>query len=155
MAKETIARKSKDNVYLPLEFHGQLSGQIDYIDKNYGKEAVREYLKQFASVCYVPLKQKLRERGLITLKERFENIYKLEGGKIKIDYSEDQMTVEVEVCPAVTFMRNNGLAVARLFYETIKTTYETICEGTLFAAELLAYDELTGHSVIRFSRRNQ
>ena len=155
MAKKTITRKSKDNVYLPLEFHGELSGQIDYIEEQYGEEAVREYLKQFASVMYAPVKQQLREQGLIALKERFERVYKLERGKIKIDYSEDQMTVEVESCPAVTFMRNNGLTVAQLFYETIKTTYEVICEGTSFAVELLVYDEFTGHAVIRFFKRKQ
>ena len=85
----------------------------------------------------------------LTLKERFEKVYQLEGGKIRIDCSEDQMTVEVEACPAVTFMRRNNLPVAELFNETIKTTYETICEGTPFAVELLEYDAQTGRSIMR------
>ena len=155
MTKRTMTRTSKDNLYLPLEFHGELSGQIDYLEQQYGPEGVREYLRQFASAFYAPVKQQLQRRGLIVLKERFEKVYELEGGKISIDFSEDQMTVEVRACPAVTFMRQHNLPVARLFNETIKTTYETICEGTPFAAELLEYDVQTGHSVMRFYRRQK
>ena len=43
--------------------------------------------------------------------------------------------------------------VASMFYETTKTVNETLVEGTDFAAELVEYDDETGHSVQRFYRR--
>jgi hypothetical protein len=153
MTKQTIRRRPEDNEYLPLEFHGQLSGQLDYLEEKYGEDAVRRYLWQFASHFYAPLTQTLKERGLVALKERFETIYALEGGTISICFSEDEMVVEVEACPAVTFMRAHGQHVARLWYETSKTTYAAICDGTPFASEMVRYDPQTGQSTHRFYRR--
>ena len=153
MAKLTLRITPEDNLYLPLEFHGELSGQLDYIEEKYGPDAVREYLRDFARCFYRPVREQLQERGLIALRERFEEVYRHEGAHFSIDFCDDEMTVEVEACPGVTFMRKNSLVVARLWNETYKTTYETICEGVPFAVELLEYDEETGHSVMRFWRQ--
>ena len=153
MAKQTIRRTAANNVYLHKDFHGALSTGIEYLDQQYGPEAVRAYLRQFSSTFYAPLTQALQERGLSALQEHFERIYRLEGGKIQIAFSEDEMILEVEACPAVTHMRQHGYPVARLFYETTKTVDEAICEDTPFLSELLRYDEQTGRSTVRFYRR--
>jgi len=153
MAKKIMRRKASDNIYLHKDFHGSLSIGIEYLDQHYGAEAVRQFLRQFASAFYAALTEDLRQRGLIALKEYFERIYQLEGGKIKIDFSKDELVITVKACPAVTHMRKNGYHVARLFYETTKTVNETICGETPFAAEMLQYDKQTGKSLIRFFRR--
>lgn len=153
MTKQTMTRKASDNVYLHKDFHGALSRGIEYLDQHYGAEAVRDYLRQFASAYYAPLTQSLKERGLVAMREHLERIYAVEGGKIDMAYTQDELLLKVEACPAVTHMRQYGYAVARLFYETDKTVYETICEGTPFAAEFLAYDPETGRSATRFYRR--
>jgi HSP90 family molecular chaperone len=155
MAKQRMRRKASDNVYLHKDFHGALSAGIEYVHQNYGEEAVREYLHQFASAFYAPLTRAVNERGVIALKEYVEQIYTVENGKANIAFSEDEMVVEVQACPAVTHMRKQGYHVARLFYETTRTVYQAICEDTPFAAELLEYEEETGHSVVRISRRGQ
>lgn len=153
MAKETMTRKAADNEYLHKDFHGALSNGIEYLDKTYGEEAVREYLRQFADSFYAPLKEDIKKHGLIALKEHIEKVYKIEGGTVDIAFSEDEMTVRVAACPAVSHMRSHGYHVARLFVETTRTVNEAICEGTPFAAELLEYDDETGRSVQRFTRR--
>jgi hypothetical protein len=155
MATLVMQRKAADNPYLPLEFHGQLSGQLDYLEQKFGEDAVRRYLWQFATAFYAPLKQAVKERGLVALKERFETIYKLEGGKIQISFNEDEMVVFIEACPAVTFMRAHHQPVARQFSETLNTTYAAVCEGTPFAFEMLDYDMEMGRSHVRFFRRSQ
>lgn len=153
MAKETMTRKAADNEYLHKDFHGALSNGIEYLDRQYGEDAVKNYLRQFANSFYAPLKKDICERGLIALKEHIEKIYKIEDGKVDIAFSNDEMTVRVKACPAVTHMRSHGYHVARLFVETTRTVNEAICEGTQFAAELLEYDDQTGASVQRFTRR--
>ncbi|MEN6358418.1 MAG: hypothetical protein ABFD83_15195 [Armatimonadota bacterium] len=153
MAKETMTRKAADNDYLHKDFHGALSNGIEYLDRQYGEEAVRDYLQQFANSFYAPLKQEICKRGLAALKEHIEQTYKVEGGEVDITFSEDEMVVKVKACPAVTHMRSHGYQVARLFVETTRTVNEAICEGTPFAAELLEYDDQTGASVQRFARR--
>ena len=93
--------------------------------------------------------------GLVALREHLERIYEIEGGQIDIAFSDDEMLLDVEACPAVTHMRDaaHGYAVAPLFYETSRTVYAAICEGTPFASEWLRYDEVSGRSAVRFFRR--
>ena len=153
MAKEVMRRKASDNVYLHKDFHGGLSGGIEYLHQHFGEEAVREYLREFTRAFYAPLIDQINQRGLVALKERLEEIYALEGGQIRVSFCEDELILQVEACPAVTHMRERGYPVARLFVETTKTVNEALCEGTPFGAELLEYDEQSGRSVQRFYRR--
>ena len=153
MAKETITRRASDNEYLHKDFHGALSAGIEYLDAQYGPQAVRQYLRRFARSFYSPLTEQIRRRGLEALREHIEAVYRREGGQVRITAGDDEMLVEVQACPAVTHMRQHGYAVARLFHETIGTVHRAICEGTEFDAELVSYDKQTGRSVQRFFRR--
>ncbi len=153
MAKEVMTRKASDNEYFHRDFHAGLSGGIEYLDRHYGEDAVREYLRRFTASFYAPLTSALKERGLIALKEHFEQIYEREGVEVRLTFSEDELLMAIDACPAVSHMRRRGYHVARLFGETTRTVDETLCEGTPFSAELLEYDEQTGRSLVRFYRR--
>ena len=155
MTKEVINRKAADNEYLHKDFHGALSVGINYLHKNYGEQAVCDYLRQFALTFYAPLMVELQKRGLVVFKEHFENIYKIEGGTIEISLSDDELVLTVDGCPAVMHMRENGYLVAERFHETTKTVNEAICEGSDFDFELVEYDQETGRSVQRFYRRSK
>ena len=150
-----MSRCASDNEYLHKDFHGALSAGIEYLHKNYGQQAVRDYLWQFADTFYSPLKAALKERGLMALKEHFEKTYRIEGGKVDFTISDDEMVMKVPFCPAVTHMREHGYPVASLFHETTKTVNEAICDGSDFAFELLEYGKQTGRSVQRFYRRSK
>lgn len=153
MAKLCIERSAADNVYLHKDFHGALSAGIEFLDQRYGEEAVRDYLRQFTLAFYAPLRRALNQRGLVALREHFQRLYELEGASFRVASTDDQMVLEVEACPAVTHMRERGYPIARLFVETTRAVNEALCEGTPFAAELVEYDEQTGHSIQRFYRR--
>ena len=153
MAKETITRRAADNTYLHKDFHGALSTGIAYLESQEGPEAVREYIRQFARTFYAPLTRSIQAGGLRVLRDRLESIYATEGGRIRITFSEDEMLLEVEECPAVMHMRQNGYAVAPLFHETSRSLYPAILEGTPFASEWLRHDPETGRCAVRFYRR--
>ena len=153
MPKEVMERRAADNEYLHKDFHGALSIGLDYLAEHHGEKAVRDYLHEFAGAYYFPLKEQLRQRGLIVLKEHFEKLYAIEGGSIEIDFSKDEMVLRVASCPAVLHMREHGYTVSPYFIETTRTVNEAICEGSGFTAELLKYDEQTGRSVQKFFRR--
>jgi hypothetical protein len=155
MAKEVIHRSAADNEYLHRDFHGALSAGLEYVDRHYGADAVRDFLRQFAAAFYAPLTEDIKHRGLAAVKERIEKIYAEEDGDISISLSGDELVVEVSACPAVTHMRANGYAVSALFGETTRTVYEAICDGTPFEVEMLEYDNQTGRSRIRFYRRSE
>ncbi len=153
MAKQIIHRTADDNQYLHPDFHGALSVGIEYLHDNFGEDAVRRYLWQFAQTFYAPLTDALNDRGLVALEEHFRNIYQLEGGAAEFRMSGNELEIRVDACPAVTHMRKQGYPVARLFRETTDTVNQAICHQTPFAAELVQYDEQTGRSVQRFYRR--
>jgi hypothetical protein len=81
MPKEVMTRQAADNVYLHKDFHGALSRGIDYLHQQFGAEAVREYLWQFATAYYAPLKEDLRRRGLVAIQEHLERVYRTEAGR--------------------------------------------------------------------------
>ncbi len=153
MTKRVMRREASDNVYLHKDFHGALSIGIQYLEKNFGEEAVREYLRNFTNTYFAPLKEQIRQRGLLALKEYFEELYEKEGGEVATTLSDDELIVRVAACPAVTHMRQHGYAVANMFYETTRTVNEALVAGTDFAAELVEYDDETGRSVQRFYGR--
>jgi len=152
MAKQVMHRTAGDNEYLHRDFHGALSAGIEYLHEDYGDEAVRDYLWQFARSFYAPLTAALERRGLVALEEHFRRVYALEGGAVRLALSEDELRIEVDACPAVTHMREHGYPVARLFRETTETVNRAICHATVFSAELLDYDDRTGRCVQRFYR---
>ena len=153
MAKEVIRREARDNVYLHKDFHGALSAGIEYLDKTFGEEAVRQYLRQFTAAYYAPLIAAVRLRGLVALRDHFAQVYQEEGAQARFRLTDDELFIELDACPAVTHMRQHGYPVARLFGETTRTVNEALCQATPFAAELLDYDEETGRGVQHFYRR--
>ena len=154
MPKQVMDRRAADNQYLHSDFHGALSSALIYLHERFGDEAVREYLRRFARSFYAPLREDMQRRGLAAIAERLRRVYEDEGARVQIDLSEDELTVRVEACPAVTHMRAQGYAVSPLWHETIHSVNEAICEGSAFAFELLDYDEQTGASTGRFYRRD-
>ncbi|MDD4268835.1 MAG: hypothetical protein PHO07_16985 [Pirellulales bacterium] len=153
MPRETMRRQASDNEYLHPDFHGALSVGIEYLHEKYGEQAVRQYLWQFARTFYAPLTEALNTRGLAALAEHFRTVYALEGGAARFSLSEDELRIEVDACPAVKHMRQQGYPVARLYRATTETVNRAICHETPFAAELVEYDELTGRGIQRFFRR--
>ena len=151
--KEVMTRRAADNVYLHKDFHGALSCGIDYLHRHFGAPAVRRYLRDFTLSYFAPLRNELKIRGLVALKEHFAKGYCTEGGDAQIELQADTLTVRVQRCPAVAHMRDHGYAVAELFHETTRTVNETLCEGMPFTAELLDYDPQTGAGTQRFQRR--
>ncbi len=153
MSKEVMRRQASDNRYLHKDFHGALSVGLEYLRTHYGDDAVRQYLWQFARAYFTPLSEAIRRRGLVALAEHFDSLYEAEGHPARIELTDDELTVQLEACPAVTHMRRRGYPVSPLFVETTRTVNAAICEDTPFVAELLDYDTQTGRSCQRFRRR--
>jgi hypothetical protein len=153
MAKEVMTRRAADNAYLHKDFHGALSTGIAFLTERYGAEETREYVRRLARGFYAPLTREIRERGLPALRDHLARVYQTEGAEVSLTLSGDELLLEVPRCPAVTHMRGHGYAVAPLFFETSRTLYEAVCEGTPFASSWEAYDPETGSTRVRFHRR--
>lgn len=155
MPREVMDRRAADNVYLHRDFHGALSNALIYLEERFGPEAVRDYLRQFALRFYAPLRAEIARQGLPAIAEHLRRIYAEEGAEVHLELNDDALTVRVDACPAVTYMRAHGHRVSPLWRETTATVYRAICAGTDYDFELLEYDDETGASVGRFSRRQE
>jgi hypothetical protein len=153
MPTEIMRRTATENVYHHPDFHGALSCGLEYLQDHYGPESVKDYLRDFVTAFYAPLKKELQTRGLEALREHFTKLYNDEGGDARITLNADVLLIEVAACPAVMHMRRKNYPVARMWSETTRTVNEVLCDGTAYAADLVSYDEATGRSVQRFFRR--
>jgi hypothetical protein len=155
MPKEIITRKASDNPYFHKDFHIALNYGINYLHDNFGEEAVREYLAQFAASYYSLLKKSLLENGLVTIKEHYEKTYKIEDAEFKINYSPDEMNIHLFASPAVMHIKGGGHPVSPVFHETVLTVNKEICRNTPFECEMMAYNDENGAYKLRFYRRGR
>ena len=155
MPKQTMTQKSSDNPYFHKDFHILLNYGIDYLHKNIGEEAVREYLIQFAVTYYSPFKSAIQDKGLLAIKEHYEKIYKIEGAVFDISYSQDELIIHLMASPAVMYIKAEGHSVSPLFRESVATVIKTICQDTPYDVEMLEYHEYNGSYRMRFFRRQE
>lgn len=153
MALERMHRSAADNTYLHKDFHGALSVGLLFLEKEYGADAVREYLRDFALHYHAPLRGALCTEGLAALRRYFEAIYSTEGATFQITGDADTLLLTIAACPALAHMRRCGHPISPLFHETGRSVYAALCEDTPFAYERRAYDPATGASSHFFSRR--
>jgi len=155
MSKQTITQKTSDNQYYHKDFHIALNFGIDYLHRNFGEEAVRAYLTQFASVYYSPLIEAISEKGLLAIKEHYENIYEIEKAVFDMSFSQDKLIIQLSASPAVVHIKANGHTVSELFHETVSTVNKIICRNTPYDFELLEYNNSNGAYRLRFFRRDE
>ncbi len=153
MSKQILTRFASGDTYFHKDFHIALNLGIEYLHQNFGAEAVREYLVQFANAWYAPLKQQVWETGLEAIRKHFRKIYDLEGADFTMNFSEGELLIHLLASPAVRHIQSRGFAVSDLFSETVITVNETICESTPYKCEIQKYDEETGGYTLRFFRR--
>jgi hypothetical protein len=155
MAKEIIRQKAADNTYLHRDFHIALNYGLDYLNKKFSEDAVREYLTQFANSYYSPLKRAIQDKGLLAIKEHYEKIFEIEGARFDIRFSQDELIIHLLASPAVLHIKAQGHPVSESYYESVATVNKTICQETPFDIEMLEYHEDNGSYRVRFFRRQQ
>ncbi len=155
MAKKSFSQKSSDNLYFHKDFHIALNFALEYLCEQFGEEAVKEYLVEFAKSYYAPLKKEMVKRGLAAIKEHYEQIYELEGAGFNINFEKDSLTIFLKASPAVLHIKSGKHMLSPLYVETVSTVNNEICRGTPYAFELISYDEETGGYTMRFYKKEE
>jgi len=143
---EVIDVRASQNTYLHKDFHIAMNTAIEYLSVKYGEDAVKDYLTEFARSFYAPLIRDINARGLIAMKEHYERIYSIENQAIEIEFNEDELSIYIPACPAVTHIMAVRGKISPLFVETTRTVNEAICECTSYSYDLVEYDSKTGRS---------
>lgn len=141
---KVIERKASDNKYLHKDFHIALNLLMTYLFDHFGKEALINYLKQFAQAYYKPLNQKLRSGDKEALVNYFKDIYEKEEWPVNITSNENSVEITQDACPAISHIVQNGGKPCPYYRETYNTVYKIICENTPFEYVLEYFNDETG-----------
>ena len=131
------------------DFHGALSYGIQFVEAQYGREGLEDFLARLAGSVYRPLVEGLRTRGLDALREHWQSIFELEGGEFAIAMEEATLVLTVHRCPAVCHMREHHYAIADHFCEHTRIVNDAVCRAAGYAASV-EYDQDAGRCIQRF-----
>ena len=155
MAIQVMDRKAADNKYLHRDFHVSTDAGLAYVGKLWGDAGVKEYLERFTHSWYGPLIADLREQGLKAMREHIEKTYNTEEAAdvLHINANENELSVLIDRCPAVTYMRSIGHEPSPWYRELTSTVNSIIAREGGFDFEMISYDEQTGKAAYRFCKR--
>ena len=156
MEKRFMERKAADNKYLHRDFHKLLDVGLAYIGARYSDDGVRQYLREFATVYYAPLIEKIKLNGLAELAAHIRAIYELEEASdaLTLKLDEQSLSARVEKCPAVEHFKTIGHTASKWYAETTRVINETIADLANLSYSQHFYDEETGKCEYSFVRRN-
>ena len=155
MDKLVMDIRPGDNKYLHRDFHVTGDNGLKYVGERYGDNGVREYLTTFAKAYYKPLFEAYRKEGLQALLDQQKKLYEDEEMPevFHAELTEDSLTVTVDRCPAVTFMRSHGYEPSRWYIEMTRTVNMVIADELDLGFTLEYYNEEDGACKYRYFRR--
>ena len=155
MTKKSITQRSSNHTYFHKDFHIALNYGIEYLYKNFGENAVDEYLMQFTKNYHVPLKKSLCSIGLIAIKNHYKKIFKVEGTTFDMDLSKDEskLTIYLHASIAVQHIKENGHKVAPSYEKTVSVVNQEICKNTPYDCNMTNYNQDNGAYKLEFFKR--
>ena len=149
-----VDRTAEDNKYLHREFHNYMSMGVEYLVKNFGKDAAEKYLKRFAHNYYAPVIAEIKAQGLQRLEVFIEKTYEIEeaSDKLHTELTADSLVVKVDACPAVTFLKTHGWEPSVWYYLTTETVMGTVAEEAGLSFRMVSYDAENGKAEYCFKK---
>lgn len=141
-----IDMKSEDNKYLHRDFHTSTDNALKYCGDKFGRDEVIKFLREYVRSFYAPKILEIKEKGLQSLKSMIEETYEKEEASslLHADISDGCLTVTVDKCPAIEYMRSLGQKPSEYFIECTKTLYDEIAKESGLAFTLEYYNEMGG-----------
>ena len=141
-----VDMKREDNKYLHRDFHLLGDNALKYCAEVYGKDGLAEFLKVFTLGYYAPLIKKISENGLAVLEEWLKKKYETEEAPDSLHtvLSEKKLTVTIDKCPAIAFMRTLGKEPSEYYVEETRSVYGAIADASGYSFTLEYYDENGG-----------
>ena len=155
MEKIVMDITAEDNKYLHKDFHVTGDNGLVYVGKMYGDNGVREYLEQFTKAFYVPLFKAYEEKGLKAIRDYQQDLYEKEEMPevFHAELTDNDLTIVIDRCPAVTFMKEHNYTPSRWYIELTRTVNMVIADVLDLGFSLEYYNEEDGACKYRFFRR--
>ncbi len=146
--------KSTEKEYFHPDFHSSLNMGLEYLGANYGTDAVKEYLIQYASAVYRKAIEKIKAEGLSVLRDMIADTYKKEHAEdaLTVELTDNSLSVKIAYCPAVRHLHKTGREVTKWFSLSTEVVMATIAKECGYQFTMESYDEATGAAAYRFEK---
>jgi len=151
---ETLEIRASEKEYFHPDFHSSLNMGLEYLGANYGTEAVKEYLTQYASAVYRKSMDKIKAEGLPALQDMIQDTYKKEHAEdaLTVELTDNSLSVKIAYCPAVRHLHKTGREVTKWFNLSTEVVMATIAAECGYQFTMESYDEATGAAAYRFEK---
>lgn len=140
----------QENNELHLDFHGTTNTTLTYIAEHYGEEALKMILRKTGRDVYKSIHDKLAKGDASELLEHLNWFFFREKGKYILKADENEIVLEVLVCPAIRHLRKLGLEPSKYVCLQTSEVNAGMCEGTPWHSEVKVLGE--GHCIQTFRR---
>ena len=137
------------------DFQILMSFLIKYLRENHGEESLEIFFKEASKYIYEPLIKRIKKNGLAEMREHLKRNFSNENGKFNLEYKNNKIIFKVKKCPAIWYMKNNGIKIDSFFCKTsteiVNKAIAKEC-GYNFSVE---YDQDNGKCVQKFWKEDK
>ena len=110
------------------DFYFAINATFRFILKRFGMKGLRAYWTDLGTGYFAPVSEQWKDLGLKGVAAYWQSFFRAEpGSKTKVRVSNDTVTVEVAVCPAIKHLRKDHRKIVRCF-----------CQHCYFVSEAMA-----------------
>lgn len=149
---EIMDRKASQNEYFHRDFHSSMNMSIEYLGANYGKDAIKQFMRQYVEDVYIPVIEGIKEKGIEAIEEKIIDTYRKEKAEdaLTIEKKDGQMIVKISYCPAVKHLHETGRVVSEYYPYTTSEVMKALAEKAGYNFEMVSYEHETGKAEYRF-----
>ncbi|MCQ2437497.1 MAG: hypothetical protein MJ099_03770 [Clostridia bacterium] len=151
---EILDIKPSEHEYFHRDFHSSLNMGIDFLAREHGEEALRDFLRIYTAHVYFPVLEKDGVTGMDAIERQIRKTYTLEHAEDAVEINNDGtgLTVKIGYCPAVRHLHDTGRVVSDWFGLSTEEVMATLAarEGLKFT--MVSYDAATGAAEYRFEK---
>lgn len=98
------------------DFYFAINATFRFILNRFGMDGLRQYWTDLGSRYYAPVSAAWRRRGLAAVAAYWKAFFAAEpGAKVEVTASENSVTIDVKVCPAIHHLRKHGRQIVPCF----------------------------------------
>ena len=124
-----------DSGAVHLDFYRTLNATIEFISVKYGEEFLLETFRRTARDVYRSIRNGLMAGSSEELVRHWKYYMDREEGKYSIKECDDEIIMTVSTCPAVDYLKKEGIEVSPHFCRQTAEVNRALSDGTPFAIE--------------------
>lgn len=119
------------------DFYFAINATFRFIHDRFGIEGLRRYWRQLGENYYRPVSEQWRDGGLNAVANYWRDFFQAEpGAEVEVTEQENQVRLEVRVCPAIRHLREHGREIVPCFCQHCHFVSEAIAAPALLTVRV-------------------